>query len=584
MGKKLILFACSYFFPEIYHVLKNGEYEDVELKRFCSDCKKSHNSISEIDGLINGIDTSTSDVIVIGNACQFRKIKYDHESGVSLAKLEQCFELLINKETVEHYITKGYYIVGSGWINQVELRIKEWGFDKSTAQKLFTESFKGLLFLDTRINDNYLPKLKYLSEFMGLPYQIIPVGLSHCKQFLDSLILNWRIENERKIYNRQISSTTKLSSDYTLILSQLKRLINYTDEEKIVHIGFELINVLFAPVDIKYIQIHKNREELISSSLTTGKNLKSKSSFKIPVQHASDTLGIFEIISVKFPEYMNRYKEIGTLISQIFGLAITNARRYQIIVDQKEQLEEYSNELNKSNQAKDKFFSIIAHDLKGPFNTLIRLSDFLKESINEGSLENLDQGVGLIQSVSKNTYRLLLNLLEWSQTQSGHVVFNPVKINLTNLSKETFEVLKYQADAKNIDLTLNIAPDLQFMADKNMIKTILRNLLSNAIKYTKEKGKIELSAIKNTKTIHIKVSDSGVGIPAKHIKKLFSLDQSISTPGTKGEKGTALGLILSKEYVDRHKGEIWVESKINKGSIFHISFPSLTEKDAFLSN
>jgi two-component system sensor histidine kinase/response regulator len=179
----------------------------------------------------------------------------------------------------------------------------------------------------------------------------------------------------------------------------------------------------------------------------------------------------------------------------------------------------------------------------------------------------------MINNSAAQTLRLLENLLEWANSQRGKISFNPIPIKLKELFNEEFSVLNGVAKGKNIELKSSLFDNLMIIADKNMIKTILRNLISNAIKFTHKNGKVEVKAIAINNQVKISVSDSGIGMTKETIAKLFRIDANQSTPGTENEKGTGLGLVLCKEFIEKHGGKIWVESESGKGSTFKFSIP-----------
>lgn len=230
-------------------------------------------------------------------------------------------------------------------------------------------------------------------------------------------------------------------------------------------------------------------------------------------------------------------------------------------------------ELHELNASKDKFFSIIAHDLKNPFNTIIGFSEILKEEISTGDLQKSEKYAGMINVSAIQTLRLLENLLAWANSQRGKIIFTPELLNLNNLIDEEVNAVLETAASKNIEVSYSCSGDLLIDADRNMIKTIIRNLISNAIKYTQRNGKVEVTARKDKNEIEISVSDSGIGMSRQTISKLFRIDGNLSTLGTEQEKGTGLGLILCKEFVDKHRGKIWVESEPGKGSTINILLP-----------
>ena len=237
-------------------------------------------------------------------------------------------------------------------------------------------------------------------------------------------------------------------------------------------------------------------------------------------------------------------------------------------------LRELNQQLLTANATKDKFFSIIAHDLKNPFHTISGMSSLLLESYNRFTAEEHKEFLRSIKKTSENTYRLLQNLLEWSQTQTGRIRFDPQKFEISSLLIEVLEIVSATASSKNIRIETAILPDLFVFADKNMVTTVLRNLLQNAVKFTNEGGLISLSGNSAGKKVEISVADDGVGICPEIVEKLFHIDANVSTSGTAGEQGTGLGLILSKELVEKNSGEIRVESTEGHGSKFTVIFPA----------
>lgn len=237
-------------------------------------------------------------------------------------------------------------------------------------------------------------------------------------------------------------------------------------------------------------------------------------------------------------------------------------------------LEKQSAELQESNVTKDKFLSIIAHDLKNPFNAILGFSDLMLKNFYELDDETLLKGLTTIESASKHAYKLLENLLIWSQNQTGRREFNPESLNLKTQINESLSMVESTAAKKGIHIVLNIKKSIQIFADKNMIDSILRNLISNAIKFSHKGAKIRIAATESDHEIHISVSDDGVGMSPENLSSIFKIDKHTITLGTENEQGTGLGLILCKDFITRHNGKIWVESTPGKGSVFTFSLPS----------
>ncbi len=232
------------------------------------------------------------------------------------------------------------------------------------------------------------------------------------------------------------------------------------------------------------------------------------------------------------------------------------------------QLQEYSEQLKELVATKDKFFSIIAHDLKSPFNSILGLSEIIKNDAKYLDIATIEQYAGIIHSTSNNTFKLLENLLDWARIHQSQMPFQPSSFILKTIVNEVIELAIEKANSKMIAI-INYTPDnIIITADKNMIRTILRNLISNALKFTSANGKVGINAICTENAVEISVEDTGTGIKKEDIEKIFKIGSSFSKRGTENEKGTGLGLLLCKEFVEKHGGKIWVESEEGKGSTF----------------
>lgn len=229
--------------------------------------------------------------------------------------------------------------------------------------------------------------------------------------------------------------------------------------------------------------------------------------------------------------------------------------------------------LKEANATKDKFFSIIAHDLKSPFNVLLGYSKILLENHQKLDENKVNVGIRSIYKSAVNAYKLVENLLTWSRSQSGKLEFVPIEIKLNNIVLDTLESLNEAAEEKDIRIINNVSNLSSVFADSNMLATILRNLVSNAIKFTYKGGEVKIDEQEKDGFVIVSVSDTGIGMMSDLKKKIFLESEKTTTGGTENESGTGLGLILCKEFVEKHGGKIWVESEINEGSVFYFSIP-----------
>jgi len=237
-------------------------------------------------------------------------------------------------------------------------------------------------------------------------------------------------------------------------------------------------------------------------------------------------------------------------------------------------LENSEKELLIANAGKDKFFTLIAHDLKSPFNGLLGITEILAENFDELPREQTKKMVLELRKSVTNVYALVEGLLSWAQIQTGKIIYRLEKTDLFNLAEKVTDQLEASAKNKNITLEQNIGENTFAVADEKSVSTVFRNLISNAIKYTNPGGLVKVEAVKKEGFIEVSVEDNGIGIPTETLKKLFTITEKISEEGTANETGTGLGLILCKEFAEKNNGKIWAESEPGKGSRFVFTLPA----------
>jgi two-component system, sensor histidine kinase and response regulator len=236
-------------------------------------------------------------------------------------------------------------------------------------------------------------------------------------------------------------------------------------------------------------------------------------------------------------------------------------------------ISEQNQKLSRINTEKDKFFSIIAHDLKSPFASIIGLSELQLDHIKKEDYKDVSLYAELIKQSANKSMSLLINLKTWARSQTGAMGYKPEELNLKELVDENLKLYSENASQKLIELEENISEEQKVIADKDMLSTILRNLIGNSIKFTFPGGKVKIACEDKPEEIVISVSDSGIGIPKEIAANLFKLDKNVGRTGTNGEPSSGLGLLLCSEFTEKHGGKIRVESQEDKGSTFYISLP-----------
>ena len=262
----------------------------------------------------------------------------------------------------------------------------------------------------------------------------------------------------------------------------------------------------------------------------------------------------------------DRTHKLKESLDQITRKQIYIEEQAKILNQQKEQLQQL-------NSTKDKFFSIIAHDLRSPFQSLMGISDMLLEELTESNNEEQKFYVRTIHDSSHQLYSLVENLLSWSRTQRDKMTFEPVEMNISVVIENILILLKPDFTQKNISLEKQLMPEMKVYADKNMIELVIRNLITNALKFTPENGRIMISVTEKDQHIGIEINDNGIGISPEDQAKLFRIDSNFSRKGTMGEGGTGLGLIICKEFVEKNNGRLWAISNPGKGSSFFFTIP-----------
>lgn len=299
--------------------------------------------------------------------------------------------------------------------------------------------------------------------------------------------------------------------------------------------------------------------------ITKSQKVANKNVLLAPLKIDGKTIGILNLTN-KYIDFTNNDAKIVTSFAEFISIALKNSQNIEM-------LRKSESKLKDLNQTKDKFFSILAHDLKSPFHTLLGFSELLMENLNDYDYSQIQEFVGLINQTTQKTYDLLEDLLLWSKSQSGQLNVDAVEIDFMSECSEIIKSFSNRYEAKNITINISEKQKSVLFADLNMFKTILRNLISNAIKFTRKGGHIDIYTVISKSFVEICVADSGVGIKPENIEILWDISKPFTTVGTDQETGSGLGLVLCKEFVEKHDGYIKAESKFGEGSIFKFTLP-----------
>ena len=283
---------------------------------------------------------------------------------------------------------------------------------------------------------------------------------------------------------------------------------------------------------------------------------------------------------------INHYKKEGTLeinngaefiklelLISTSKINVNNENYILITIDDITKLKKQEKELVELTNSKDKFLSVLAHDLKNPFTTLMGFSELLHQNIRTYHIEKIEEHVGYIHNVALQTYNLLEDLLLWSKIHNKGISFNPKPFNLIEISSQVIRNQITLAQRKRIEISISEISKIDVYADENMFKTVLRNLLSNAIKFTNQDGKIDVVFEKRLSEVVLIISDNGIGMDEDKLANIWQFTPGQKSIGTAGESGTGFGLSICKEFVEKNGGRIWAESTLEKGSRFMFTIP-----------
>ena len=582
MTEQLHLFICEHFKEETEAVMASGAFKDVAISYFPARCSRPVLTNKGLSALPMFKQPSHDDNVVCGCSCMSSSDKeFLDERDILYLDHVTCFEMFAPAELINQRMSEGAYMMTPGWLADWKSWVAQWGTE-AQAREMFLETISKVVLLDTGTDPDCH---KYLAEFgayIDRPWESTPVGLDYYRYFLENKILKWRLSKKEVTPDPIQTQTGGSNSDYAMALDLLTNLPRNGDETTVASQIMEIFSMLFAAKKIYFLSIIDDEHqtlwsapadletegiaERLSSCIHSIKPNPSGTGFCLRISAGWGPLAVIEVDELHAPQDMERYHNLALAISGVLAISIENSRYFHNMQSMNESLQEL-------NATKDKFFSIIAHDLKSPFATVIGFSDVLLERVRDNNYEEAEEIAEIIKSSSERAMDLLMNLLQWSRSQTGRMEYNPNQVPIHALVEKVCETLNDTAKQKSILLLKEIPSEKSIFADPAMISTVIRNLTSNAIKFTNPGGKITISAEMKPGEWLITVTDNGVGIPESITPKIFNIGGNVSTTGTQNEQGTGLGLILCKEFIEKHGGEIWVESEIDKGSSFHFTIP-----------
>lgn len=448
----------------------------------------------------------------------------------------------------------------------------------------------GGLYADTQQPDSALHFYKLALE--GFENKEFDQGIANSKLGMATI---YNQSGETNLARELYKSTIEISQNNhfnDLLLLAFTELSNLEYQNKNykeafdIHKKYDILNDSLFNIEkeVEYEKLKTQYEvTLMENELSNLKNESLHKEVKIKQKirqiQAASTIIIFLVILVYvvYVFYKQKYRANITLLKKNDQIAQQNFQLKKMNDDiecMNAELQRSRHELILSNSSKNRFFSVLAHDLKNPFHNIMGYSNLLSKQFNDLNNNEIKDYAHSINDSCVSLNNLLENLLEWSRTQTNNIKFNPTIVDINQTVNNVLAVLQHNANEKDISIEKNITEGLQITADQAMLETIFRNLINNGIKFTPKGGKIEISAHFNSLHFEATISDNGVGINKKESSKIFRIDSKLKTAGTNNEKGSGLGLVICSEFIKYHSGKIWVKSTPGSGSSFHFTIPA----------
>jgi signal transduction histidine kinase len=360
----------------------------------------------------------------------------------------------------------------------------------------------------------------------------------------------------------------------TILLVEDEVIIAMTDSEKLKEYGYNVIHALTGQKAIEAINNNKTSIDLILMDINLGEEKDGAEIAKIILKdHDIPILFHSNHTESEVVKRTNDITSYGYVVKNGITVLDASIKMALRLHDAEEKTKQSLEVIKKLNSEKDKFFSIIAHDLRSPFIGFLNLTELMADDTEEFSPAEFRENNKSLNGAARKFYRLLNNLLEWAQIENGSINFNPKDSNLSEIVSQSIETISLRAIEKEIEI-VNEVVGQKVYADEKMIGSIFSNLLSNAVKFSNKGGRVIIKSKRlDDGTIQVSVDDNGVGIPVTDIKRLFKIEERVSNKGTDNEPSTGLGLLLCKEFTEMHGGKIWAESEEKKGSVFYFTLP-----------
>ncbi len=614
---KLCMLVCPFIKREVATALKLEGFNEIAVVTFPPKCHGAQLEWADIaQTLPSGVDYSQ--IVVVGSYC-LAGLQNPAKGleGCHIHQLAQCFSLLTNQDIINGYLKEGTYLLTPGWLVSWRTRVDEWGFDckrdGEMVREFFAESAGKLLLLDTGVDEKSYEHLQEFADFVGLPFDITPIGLDFLRLFLAKIVLKWRMESYERETSVLLETSQKQTSEYATAMDLLNNFTQTMTELEVVSQIFDIFTMLFAPKNLFYLPIQNERPEkvlyqgfLSESEEETIRNrlagfnkdydwTESGKGFCLRINYQTKAIAILEVEQITFSEYREHYLNLALSIIGVCGLAIHNGRIYQKHKRAQAMLQQYARELEQANNEVKQFAYIISHDLRAPlvnikgFSGELRyaldeinsalesafphLNEKQKESVNMAFEEDIPEAFRFIE-LSVNRMDGFINAL-LKLSRLGRHEFKLTQVDIRSVVEAVLKDIAHQLDERNAKVIIGPLPAV--IADQTAMEQILGNLLNNTVKYWRPERPLEIEitaeTAENETIIHVR--DNGRGIAKDDLNKIFAPFQRAGKENVPGE---GMGLAYVQTMVRRHRGGIACESEQGTGTIFTFTISKKLQK------
>jgi signal transduction histidine kinase len=571
LAKQLSILSCKNYLKEIEYVIDSVKWKGIDVVLFqtqCNNCLR-HN-FSELRVFADKYINSYRDVRLL--CSEFDLVGCS--GGDSKSCFTLCQSILCGSSLLNHYIQRGYYVLTAGWLkNWRRTVVEEWGFEGELGKEFFKESASKLLLLDSGIYEGIDEDIREFSQFTGLEYDTLHVGMDHFRQVLLNIYNTWVISNQKDLINK----CDRRVADYALVFELLPQIATIRETKELIYNAFELFVMFTGATKLAFLPVNEKAEDIIyyrqpyQSDLDglnpfnfSGDIKIKESGYILKIIIDNKILGFMEVDGVLFNEYLENYVQLSTFVGRILALSLLNASNYEKVIELKQDAEI-------ANKVKSQFLANMSHEIRTPINGIM---GFLQLMDNTQLDAQQKRYIEIIKKSTDNLLTIINGILDISKIEAGKLELENTPFNLQGVIEMAVIPFSTMALQKGLKFNLLIDPDVPKLVsgDPTRLSQVIGNLVSNGVKFTNE-GEVSTEVLLVGEydwgyEISFSIKDTGIGFTKNDMEKLFVPFTQIDPSTTRKFGGTGLGLAICRNLVEMMGGSITASSDKVTGTDF----------------